>query len=220
VANANGSPYASFTFQVQDNGGTGEWRHKHRRHSANDDGWRHCGDDAPVGTAKTVTTLEDTPYIFKTTDFGFTDSSDMPANTLLAVKMTTLPTAGSLTDNGTAVAVGAHIRRCRPHRGQIEVYAGGECERRGVIPASRSRCRTTAERRMAGSTLMHGAKDDDCRDVREQRAVGAAKTVAATKNTAYVFKVIASGFHRSSDTPTNTFSGGEDHHITGAREAD
>ena len=36
--------------------------------------------DAPAGTNKTVTTLEDTPYTFAAADFGFTDPSDTPAN--------------------------------------------------------------------------------------------------------------------------------------------
>ncbi|MGA7178783.1 MAG: DUF2341 domain-containing protein [Thiobacillaceae bacterium] len=62
--------------------------------------------DAPVGTSKTVTTLEDTAYVFATSDFGYTDPSDSPANNLLNVKISTLPGAGTLTDNGTAVTAG------------------------------------------------------------------------------------------------------------------
>ena len=37
--------------------------------------------DAPAGTNKTVTTMEDTAYTFGTADFGFTDPNDSPANT-------------------------------------------------------------------------------------------------------------------------------------------
>src|SRR5262249_36496822 len=59
--------------------------------------------DTPHGANKTVTTLEDTPYVFSAGDFGFSDSSDSPANSLLAVEITTLPGAGALTDNGEAV---------------------------------------------------------------------------------------------------------------------
>ena len=36
--------------------------------------------DAPQGTNKTVTTLEDTAYVFSTADFGFSDPNDTPAN--------------------------------------------------------------------------------------------------------------------------------------------
>ena len=64
---------------------------------------------SPLGTAKTVTTAKNTAYVFKVADFGFSDPHDSPANTLLTVKITTLPLLGSLTDNGVAVAVGAHI---------------------------------------------------------------------------------------------------------------
>ena len=39
-----------------------------------------CVNDAPAGTDKTVTTLEDTTYTFTAADFGFTDPSDSPAN--------------------------------------------------------------------------------------------------------------------------------------------
>src|SRR5207245_2794963 len=58
---------------------------------------------------KTVTTLEDTPYAFATTDFGFSDLSDSPANALAGVKITTLPGAGTLKDNGVAVTAGQEI---------------------------------------------------------------------------------------------------------------
>ena len=62
--------------------------------------------DAPSGTDKTVTTSEDTAYTFTVADFGF---SDVDGNALQAVKITTLPGAGSLTNNGSAVASGASV---------------------------------------------------------------------------------------------------------------
>jgi hypothetical protein len=65
--------------------------------------------DAPAGTNKTLSTAEDTAYTLKTADFGFTDPNDTPANTLLAVKITTLPTAGTLKLNGVAVTAGQFI---------------------------------------------------------------------------------------------------------------
>lgn len=52
--------------------------------------------DAPAGTDKTITLSEDSSYTFKAADFGFTDTADSPANSLLAVKITTLPAAGTL----------------------------------------------------------------------------------------------------------------------------
>jgi VCBS repeat-containing protein len=65
--------------------------------------------DAPHGADKTVTTLEDTLYTFSAADFGFTDPNDSPANSLLAVKITTLPTAGKLTYDGANVVAGQFI---------------------------------------------------------------------------------------------------------------
>ena len=65
--------------------------------------------DAPSGSDKTITTLEDTAYAFAMGDFGFSDPNDTPPNTLQAVKITTLPNAGTLTDNGAAVIAGQFV---------------------------------------------------------------------------------------------------------------
>ena len=56
-----------------------------------------------------VTTNEDTAYVFTVADFGFSDPNDVPANNLLSVKITTLPGAGTLTDNAVAVVAGQSI---------------------------------------------------------------------------------------------------------------
>ncbi|MBS0246862.1 MAG: VCBS repeat-containing protein [Proteobacteria bacterium] len=65
--------------------------------------------EAPDGTNNTAAATEDTPYVFATADFGFHDPNDTPANSLLAVTITTLPAAGSLTLNGQSVQAGASI---------------------------------------------------------------------------------------------------------------
>jgi len=57
--------------------------------------------DAPTGANNTVTVLEDGSKSFTAADFGFIDAKD--GNTLSAVIITTLPSAGTLTLNGTAV---------------------------------------------------------------------------------------------------------------------
>src|SRR5437773_130313 len=64
---------------------------------------------APAGTDKAVTTNEDSDYTFSAVDFGFTDPSDTPANALAAVKITNLPVAGGLKNNGVAVTVGQFV---------------------------------------------------------------------------------------------------------------
>ena len=61
--------------------------------------------DAPSGTDTTVTGKEDTDYIFTTADFGFSDDG----NSLFAVKITTLPGAGVLTNNGSTVLAGDFV---------------------------------------------------------------------------------------------------------------
>jgi hypothetical protein len=64
---------------------------------------------APAGANKTVSVVEDGSYTFTAADFGFSDPNDSPANSLAAVKITTLPAAGSLTVNGVAVTAGQFI---------------------------------------------------------------------------------------------------------------
>ncbi|MBU1057444.1 MAG: DUF4347 domain-containing protein, partial [Proteobacteria bacterium] len=58
--------------------------------------------DAPSGTNNTVETDEETPYIFSTVDFGFSDDQDNDA--FSAITITTLPLLGSLTYNAVAVS--------------------------------------------------------------------------------------------------------------------
>jgi hypothetical protein len=65
--------------------------------------------DAPIGSANTVLTLQNTAYAFGAGDFGFSDPSDNPANSLLAVRIAALPTAGTLTDNGVPVVAGQFV---------------------------------------------------------------------------------------------------------------
>ncbi|MCC7101063.1 MAG: DUF4347 domain-containing protein, partial [Rubrivivax sp.] len=71
--------------------------------------WVSAVNSAPAGADKTVTTLEDSAYTFTAADFGFSDPNDSPANTLLAVKISTLPGAGALTLNGAAVNAGDSV---------------------------------------------------------------------------------------------------------------
>ena len=94
AANANGDDYASFTFKVND--GTDD--------SA--DAYTMTVDvtaanDPPTAADKTVTTDEDTAYTFDADDFGFVDVDT--GDTLASVKIVTLPAAGELALDGTAV---------------------------------------------------------------------------------------------------------------------
>ena len=62
--------------------------------------------EAPSGSSKTLTTNEDTTYTFTVSDFGF---SDIDGNTFNRVRITTVPTAGSLTLNGLAVSAATFV---------------------------------------------------------------------------------------------------------------
>ena len=68
--------------------------------------------EAPAGADKTVTIAEDNTYTFGVADFGFSDPADSSApNSLQAVKMTTVPGAGTgtFTNNGVTVNAGDSV---------------------------------------------------------------------------------------------------------------
>src|SRR5439155_11317005 len=83
AANANGSSYASFTFQVQDDGATGGLNQNLDQSADTMTIDVTSVNDAPAGTDKTVTTLEEHNYTFGAADFGFSDLNATPANSLL-----------------------------------------------------------------------------------------------------------------------------------------
>ncbi len=103
---ANGAGYASFSFQVRDNGGTAnggvDFDPAARKMTVN----VTAVNDAPSGADNTVTTLEDTAYVFATADFGFADAD---GGALTAVRIASLPASGTLTNNGIAVASGQWV---------------------------------------------------------------------------------------------------------------
>ncbi|NVP58141.1 Ig-like domain-containing protein, partial [Mycoplana rhizolycopersici] len=101
---ANATAPVSFTFQIVDNGGTANG-------GSNIDPTPNAFrfsikpvNDAPSGSNKIVSMLEDKRYVFKAGDFGFSDKID--GNAFHAVKIAALPAAGSLTLAGKAVKSG------------------------------------------------------------------------------------------------------------------
>src|SRR5207302_2462921 len=117
AANASGTPYSSFTFQVKDDGLTANGGVDLDPSAKSIVVNVNSVNDAPVGAGRTIglqlSTGGSTPvssnYTFVASDFGFTDPRDNPANAFLAVKITTLPTSGTLNLGSTAVAAGATI---------------------------------------------------------------------------------------------------------------
>ena len=65
--------------------------------------------DAPAGTDATFTTLEDTPFVFASSNFGFTDPLDAPVNAFQSVTITSLPSSGTLLLSGSPVVAGQVI---------------------------------------------------------------------------------------------------------------
>jgi hypothetical protein len=124
ATNGNGLAYAAFTFQVQDSGGTANG-------GADLDPTPNTFliDVTPVNSAPsgrdnnylpiTIGGSEITPHTFHLADFGFSDGFDGPANSFLAVKVTTIPAAGSLTNNGIAVAAGQLISKADIAAGRL-----------------------------------------------------------------------------------------------------
>jgi ELWxxDGT repeat protein len=204
AANASGATYASFTFRVQDNGGTANG-------GVDTDATARTMtlavtpvNDAPTGTAKTVTMLEDGTYTFVAADFGFRDANDTPANTLLAVRIATLPAAGRLTNNGVAVTAGAAVTAADITAGRLK-----------FAPAANASGATYASftfRVQDNGGAANGGVDTDATARTMTLAVtpvndaptGTAKTVTMRRNTAYTFKVADFGFSDASDTPAHT----------------
>ncbi len=100
AANANGAPYATYTFKVSD--GTD---YSVLTYTMTID--VTAQQDAPTASSNTVTTLEDNDYVFAIDDFGFFDIDS--GDTLHAVKVTDLEDVGSLTVSGVAVELNDEI---------------------------------------------------------------------------------------------------------------
>ena len=78
--------------------------------------------DAPAGTDTTVSTSEDTAYVFTAADFGFTDPNDTPANNFDSVKITTLPTDGTLKLDGVNVTTGQFVSKADIDAGKLTFH--------------------------------------------------------------------------------------------------
>ena len=79
--------------------------------------------DAPAGTDNSKTINEDASYTFLTADFGFSDANDTPANSLAAVKITTLASNGVLKLNGVVVTLGQEIVASEIIAGNLKFFA-------------------------------------------------------------------------------------------------
>ncbi len=94
AANANGTGYDSFTFQVRDDGGIANGGQDTDQSPNTMTIDVNSVNDEPAGADNTVTTNEDTDYVFGTGDFGFTDPID--GDSLAAVVISTVTSNGTL----------------------------------------------------------------------------------------------------------------------------
>jgi hypothetical protein len=206
VADAFGSPYTTFTFQVRDDGGTAGGG-VDLDASANTLTINVTAvNDPPAGADKTVSTSEDVQYTFTAADFGFTDPIDSPANALQAVKITTLPAAGTLTLSGSGFAAGTDI--------SVANITAGNLKFTPAANAVGSPYTTfTFQVRDDGGTASGGVDLDptpntitvDVTAVNDAPA-GTNGTVNTLEETQYTFTTADFGFTDPNDTPANALA--------------
>ncbi|QDV19553.1 Cadherin domain protein [Gimesia panareensis] len=109
AANASGSGYASFGFSVND--GTVDSVSSYVMTVD-----VTAVNDAPTAADNTVTTGEDTTYVFVAADFNF---SDLDGDTLASVQITSLETVGSLQLSGVDVTLNQVVSRADIDAGNL-----------------------------------------------------------------------------------------------------
>ena len=153
AANANGTPYASFTFQVQDNGSTANGG-QNTDQSPNNYTFNVLSvNDEPSGANGQFQVTQGNTRTLSPSDFGFSDVNDSPANSLQAVKITFTPSAvggDHLRNNGADVGTGQFISVADLNAGHL-VY---------TAPASGSTATITFQVQDDGGTL-NGGQDTD-----------------------------------------------------------
>ena len=206
VTNGNGTGYASFTFRVQDNGGTANGGVDLDATAKTITFNVIAVNDAPSGADKTLTTNEDTAWVFAATDFGFTDAIDTPANALSAVTISSLATAGSLTLAGTAVTVGQSISVADINAGRLVFTPVTNGSGNGYASFT-FRVQDNGGTTDGGVDLDPTAKTITFNVIAVNDAPsGADKTLTTNEGAPWVFAATDFGFTDTNDSPANTFS--------------
>ncbi|HEY2412753.1 MAG TPA: hypothetical protein VGI40_10950, partial [Pirellulaceae bacterium] len=143
---------------------------------------------APVGQDVVVTTLEDTAYLFQRSDFHFSDPNDTPQDDFAAVEITTLPLAGSLTDDGKAISAGQFISVADIDSGKLQFVPAANGN--GIAYAS-----FTFQVQDTGETFNGGVNLDPTPNTAtinviwiSHAPVGQNHTVTALEDTSFVFQ--------------------------------
>ena len=213
AANANGTRYASFTFQVQDNGGTAnggvDLDPTPNTITVN----VNSVNDAPLARAARSAWPTARPRPARSTRSRRpTSASPIPATArptaFLAVKITTPAGAGTLSSTARPSWPASSIPVAQPRRPDLH---GSDAT--APTPASPSRCRTTAARPTAASISI--VRRDDDLHVRpppvNDAPAGADNTVTTLEDTAYTVHRRRLRLHRPQRQPGQRLPGGQDH---------
>ena len=177
AADENGAGYASFTFKVSD--GTEE---STATYTMTID--VTAVNDAPEGANRTVTTDEDTAYTFAAGDFGFTDGD---GDALASVTVVTVPAAGSLTLDGTAVTADAEVTKAELDGGEFKFTPAADENGAGYASFTFKVSDGTEE---SAATYTMTVDVTAVQDV----PTGADRTVTTDEDTAYTFAAGDFGF--------------------------
>ena len=195
-----GAAYATIAFRVQDNGGNSPGADTDA--VANTLTFNVVANQAPQGTDKGVSIAVNADYTFSAADFGFSDTGNSPAHSLLSVKIKSLPGTGTLKLNGVAVVPDQEILA-----GQIGLLVFSPATGFSGSPTF------TFAVRDNGGTAASGVDTDAIPNTFTLNVIspndaplGADKTVTTAINTAKVFIAADFGFTDTLDTPANAFS--------------
>ncbi len=111
AADGNGMAYTAFRFSVRDGSGDNPLRYTMFIDVT-------AANDAPTAANGSVSTAEDTAHVFGVGDFGFADPD--AGDSLSSVKIVSLPAAGELVHDDTAVTENAVVPRASIDSGKFE----------------------------------------------------------------------------------------------------
>src|SRR5204862_331839 len=159
-----------------------------------------------AGADKTVTTLEDVAYTFAATDFGFSDPNDIPANHFAALKITALPLAGTLAENGIAVMSWQFVGSADITAGKLKFTPAANASHDGYASFmfQVQDDRGTANRFFELDAAPNALPSYPTR--RSSDLAGADKTVTTLEDVAYTFAATDFGFSDPNDIPASHFA--------------
>ena len=192
AADENGAGYASFTFKVSD--GTEE---STATYTMTID--VTAVNDAPEGADRTVTTDEDTAYTFAAGDFGFTDGD---GDVLASVTVVTVPAAGSLTLDGTAVTADAEVTKTQLDGGELEFTPAADENGVGYASFTFKVSDGTEESTATYTMTIDVTAVNDA-------PTGADRTVTTDEDTAYTFAAGDFGFTDGDGDALGSVDGGD-----------